>query len=465
VNHHFIFEFSGKTAPNHDVDRVKNNLARMFAISQSEWDVVFSGKAQFVKTELDEATATIYFNQFRNAGAMGVIHKQPVVDDKDFGEDEEIDEREDEEELLRSARYFKIGTFLFVLVFTVDSFFQHFFFDIGEIFYLFPLACFAVASYHDVRVRGYSGWIGAVAGATIFALPLIQFLPNKNRSNTQISVLRGAISVVIAILLGYFVLGKVASGGQLSAYQQQASNMFNRWGEYPKGSVKEEDELKRHIDIMKAFLASGMEISKASNLRKRQQRDLAQLMHASNGRFFKWLNYQRFLYFKQRQEIPNLLSNKNLENLKKELLAIYRDYYVTYKYFVGEYDFYLSNQLSNEVHNISIAYSYKLTDPELAKRNPPGILKTDKRLFNDLKNPEEGVYEIYVSNKLDSIARGKYLAFATIILPKEKRYDRPMPQTLVIGGSVPEFDMGSVSMFQNYGLPLQQNDAIRLLLE
>jgi len=466
VNAKYNFEYSGKIADKHTIDAVKANLSKMFAVSNTEWDTIFNGKARFVKHELDEFTAKLYFEQFKKVGAIGVIRKNASENSSTQDNIEEIEETDNDEDLIRSARFFKIGMFIFILIFTIDSFFQHYFFDIGAAFYALPLVLFAIASYFDMLARGYPGWIGALAGASIVGLPLLQFVPSRlNNAPNKLSPIRMLASIAVAVILAYFLFQKAESGAQLLDYQQQASNMTKDWGEYPNGQLKQESEIHNSVEKIKAFLIQGNKLSTVSSLRKKQQRDLASLMHYSNARFFRWLNYQRYLHFTERQEIPNFLSTRNMEKLKKELITIYHDFYVSYKYFLAEFDFYLANELSNELHNTSMKYSFKITDPDASKKYTPGILQTNKKLFGETKNPSEGIFEIYINNNLKSIARGKYVAFATIILPARNRYDRDMPETLIIGGNMPEFDMGNTSMFQQFRLPTQHHDAVRLLLE
>lgn len=463
----FIFEFRGKTANTHiSSDAVKKNLSRLFAVSSSDWDKIFCGKARFVKYDLDEFTANLYFDQFKKAGAIGSISAKPrkieTAAKKEELQDNLVNARK------RSAFYFRIATFLFVLVYTVDSFFQHFLLDIGTFVYIVPVAFFSVAAYFHTLTKGYPGWFGALAGASIVGLPFLLFVSPKNRTDkTTISIPQAFVALLAVVVLAYFALQKHESNRILENYQQLSKDIRAALGEYPNGIIKDEMEIRDHIKKVQEFIEAAVNIDMDRSLRAGQQSELATLIHNTNASLLKWLNYQRFLFFKGGEEIPEILSKRSVKSLKSDLLNLYKEFYIEHKQYISEYEFYVGSQISNAVHNESAKFRFEIL--KRANRQtgntPWGLLNVNKKILGEERNIEEGVYEIYAAKNLNSMSSGKYVAVAFLYTPKRDRFGSDKIELLIIGGNVPEYDFGVISMFEDSRLPASHNSSVRLLLE
>ena len=467
MNPMFTFEYTGKTADTHTLETVKNNLSRLFAVSASEWDKVFFGKARFVKYDLDEFTATLYFDQFKKAGAIGKISSKSRSDSTTVDNNEES-ENSFVSEKKRSAIFFKIAMFLFVLVFTVDSFFQYFFFDIGTFVYLLPMTFFSIAAYWHMVTKGYPGWIGAFTGASIVGIPFLLFIqPRNKKERAPIGTYQALLTLLMVIVLVYFVLQKYETNKILENYQQLSYDFSSTRGDYPNGTIKDEMEIRGQINRMKEFILAGVAINNDRSLRAGQQSELATLIHNVNASFLRWMNYQRYLFLREGEEIPGVLSKKNIESLRSELLDLYKEFYIEHKQYISEDEFYVGSQISNAAHNASIKYRFEInkrTNNSINK-TPYGLLKINAKIISAERNIEEGIYEIEVDPNLNSISRGKHVAVAIYNSPKTYRFDSDKTEFFIIGGNVPEYDFGVISMFEDFRLPMSHNSAVRLLLE
>ena len=69
--------FAGRLMDGHDLDSVREKLARVFNVDQQTLDKLFSGKNQLVKSDCDKATALKYKVAMQYIVQLHGISKQP----------------------------------------------------------------------------------------------------------------------------------------------------------------------------------------------------------------------------------------------------------------------------------------------------------------------------------------------------------------------------------------------------
>jgi hypothetical protein len=67
--------FAGRLMDGHDLDSVREKLAKVFNLDQQTLDKLFSGKNQLIKSDCDKATALQYKVVMQRAGAESTINR------------------------------------------------------------------------------------------------------------------------------------------------------------------------------------------------------------------------------------------------------------------------------------------------------------------------------------------------------------------------------------------------------
>ncbi|MFV1982048.1 MAG: hypothetical protein ACC657_00790 [Thiohalomonadales bacterium] len=254
------------------------------------------------------------------------ISQQVIRDDDDNDEHQEILEYKS-----KAIRIIKYAAFYLIAIFTLDNYTDsnrealRFVigpdFDVGFFPYLLGNIALAWGSYYLALVKGRSGYWGLLGLISLPGLCVLLLLTDKNKISSKIDTKVQAFSYFIIILSIIWAANILFLTGDESAYIAKGLALREQRHEYPETEFDSESKLfHQEINELNRYLDEGFTLLLENNFDHSQINRIGDAMFSETIRLFIWINYQRYLQFRNGGSGAAFLET---ESIKQQQIKIF----------------------------------------------------------------------------------------------------------------------------------------------
>lgn len=387
-NKRFTIYFQGQCAPGFTQADVRSGFVKLFGVTPSEVDPIFSGEAVFLSTDLPPLALEKYRTALGEVGAeyryweqtddgpdadapsiattgsatpasgqttcpkcghtqphraecvaCGVIfEKYRLAQDRREAQQPEpatVDTEQDFQgttyhpDARRAKRSIQIGSTLLVVVFLIDEIFQIRGLDIGYWPYILSNLCFLHGGWYFAKQRGYGFPLRILGLFNLIGIAVIYLLPDKNTgTRPKGSILKSSLAAVLAIVIGvHWLYQNYRSREAFKELLTFTETVGRREGGYPSEKLIEDTDAFHHQqESMHNYVDLTLMTMSELSFRPNEVKEIGDRLFAALSDYFVWLNYQQYLYAQAYEAPPEHMTSNALSRLKRSFKELILSY-------------------------------------------------------------------------------------------------------------------------------------------
>lgn len=293
-------------------NQIKKKLIEEWQLSPKQVDEWLSGDTVFFKQNVNELELKLFQKAFQE---MGLTCEILYPDSK---EEKPISTPQIGEIQLAKTTHSLLGlaTTLFFIAFILDntlskmSIYGFEYLDLGYFPYLISFVTLCLGLSKLSELKGYPKWLGALGMSGLFGLGILLILPDKNHDRKISLISQQSLFSVFCIAVGFYSATQfMASSEEVGSYLSRQVELPKGRNEYPSAIAQNELSIyQSEWDELNSYVDEGLALLKQGGFRSRDIANIAGVMTSSAEQFFIWINYQRYINEKNKNDLSKVLS-------------------------------------------------------------------------------------------------------------------------------------------------------------
>jgi len=285
--------------------------------------------------------------------ALPISELIPVLTEKtDNGESSEIEVRHADAKSLpikdiqagqsvrihldKAKKIIKYVSFYLITLFTIENFIiknsnnDAFMLIVGTQFHIVILLYIlghiglAFGCYHLARAEGRSGEWGLLGLASLPGLSILLLLPTMQQGKpSKLEPKTVLFSITMLAISAFWFIDTSGDTIEYSRFLEQSVHLRAQRHEYPSKVFDTDPGLySGEIDELEVLLHRGFQLIEQGGYSSKDVQDIANTMFAETMRVFVWINYQKYLQYRNGQIVPDIFKQQNIVALQRKIFVI-----------------------------------------------------------------------------------------------------------------------------------------------